>query len=68
MTERVEGGVTWAQTFNAENRLASISDGTDAWTFVFDGDGSRVKQVNPDGGITLLLGGEHAPNPSEYCS
>ncbi len=57
MTERVEGGVTWTQTFNAENRLASVSDGTNTWTFVYDGDGNRVKQVNPDSTITLFLGG-----------
>ncbi len=57
MTQRVEGGVTWAQVFNAENRLASVSDGTDTWTFTYDGDGNRVKQVNPDGKISLFLGG-----------
>jgi RHS repeat-associated protein len=57
MTQRVEFGVTWTQTFNAENRLAAISDGMDAWTFVYDGDGNRVKQVNPDGTISLFLGG-----------
>jgi RHS repeat-associated protein len=49
--------VSWTQEFNAENRLASISDGTDTWTFGYDGDGNRVKQVNPDGTITLFLGG-----------
>jgi RHS repeat-associated protein len=57
MTQRIEGGVTWTQTFNAENRLASVSNGTDTWTFVYDGDGNRVKQVNPDGKILLFLGG-----------
>jgi RHS repeat-associated protein len=57
MTQRVEFGVTWTQTFNAENRLASISDGTNTWSFVYDGDGNRVKQVNPDGKVTLYLGG-----------
>jgi RHS repeat-associated protein len=56
MTQRVEGGVTWTQSFNAENRLASVSDGTDTWTFVYDCDGNRVKQVNPDGKISLFLG------------
>jgi RHS repeat-associated protein len=49
--------VTWTQEFNAENRLASISNGTDTWTFTYDGDGNRVKQVNPDGSISLFLGG-----------
>jgi len=57
MTQRVESGVTWAQTFNAENRLASISNGTETWSFVYDGGGNRVKQINPDGTITVFLGG-----------
>jgi len=57
MTQRIEGGVTWTQDFNAENRLALISDGTDSWTFIYDGDGNRVRQQNPDGSITVFLGG-----------
>ena len=61
MTQRTEFGVVWAQTFNAENRLASITNTTadpdQTWTFVYDGDGNRVKQTNPDGTITLFLGG-----------
>jgi YD repeat-containing protein len=57
MIGRVEGGVTWTQSFNAENRLASVSNGTGTWTFVYDGDGNRIKQVNPDGKVTVFLGG-----------
>jgi RHS repeat-associated protein len=57
METRTESTVEWTQTFDEENRLASVSNGTDTWTFVYDGDGNRVKQVNPDGSITLLLGG-----------
>ncbi len=57
MTQRVENGVTWTQVFNAENRLATISNGSDAWVFTYDGDGNRVKQVNPDGTVTLFLVG-----------
>jgi len=57
MTQRVESGVTWAQTFSAENRLASISTDTDTWSFVYDGGGNRVKQINPYGTITVFLGG-----------
>jgi RHS repeat-associated protein len=57
MTQRIENGVEWTQTFNAENRLASVSDGTDTWTFIYDGAGNRVKQINPDGKISLFLGG-----------
>jgi YD repeat-containing protein len=56
MTQRVEGGVTWTQTFNAENGLASVSGGGQTWTFTYDGDGNHVKQVDPDGKITLFLG------------
>ena len=63
MTQRVEydpateTSVTWTQTFNAENRLATVSDGTDTWTFLYDGDGNRVKQINPDNTVTLFLAG-----------
>jgi YD repeat-containing protein len=57
MIERIEAGVTWTQGFNAENRLSSITDGESTWTFVYDGDGNRVKQINPDGSVTLFLGG-----------
>jgi RHS repeat-associated protein len=57
MTTRLESEIEWSQTFNSENRLAGVSNGENTWTFVYDGDGNRVKQVNPDGSITLLLGG-----------
>jgi YD repeat-containing protein len=42
MTVRVIGGTTYNQSYNAENRLISISGGTSA-SFVYDGDGNRVK-------------------------
>jgi YD repeat-containing protein len=57
MTERVEDGTTWTQTFNAEGQLSQITDGSDTWTFIYDGDGNRIKQSNPDGTTTLFLGG-----------
>lgn len=57
MVTRIEQGVEWTQTFNAENRLSSLSDGTDTWSFVYDGDGNRVRQVNPDGSVTIFLFG-----------
>jgi RHS repeat-associated protein len=57
MTSRVEGGASYTQAFNAEGRLSSITDGTDTWTFTYDGDGNRIKQANPDGTTTLFLGG-----------
>jgi RHS repeat-associated protein len=76
MTCRVEGGMTYNQVFNVENRMETIqklNSGQDCpedpntladaqnvdsqWDFVYDGDGNRVKQVNPDSSITLFLGG-----------
>jgi RHS repeat-associated protein len=69
MLTRVENGVTWTQTYNAQNRLASVSDGTDTWSFVYDGDGVRVKQVNPDGSLTLfLMGGLYTVEDAESGS
>ncbi len=58
MTCRVENGQTFKQDFNTENRLAVVSlmsgdcaSGTAlaTWTFTYDGDGNRVKQVYDDG-------------------
>ncbi|MBN2115754.1 MAG: hypothetical protein JW730_04245 [Anaerolineales bacterium] len=55
MTCRVESGVTYVQTYNAENRIASIQklesgtcaepgNLTDKWDFTYDGDGVRTGQ------------------------
>ena len=55
MTTRLEAGVPWSQTFSSEGRLSQISNGTDTWTFFYDGDGNRIKQENPDGTLTLFL-------------
>ncbi|MBL1193221.1 MAG: hypothetical protein D8M60_02595 [Chloroflexi bacterium] len=67
MTCRIEDGVTWRQTYNAENRLSKVEEITsgtcasgtagDTWTFTYDGNGTRIKQVNPDDTISLFLGG-----------
>jgi YD repeat-containing protein len=57
MTSRVEDGTSYTQTFNAEGRLASVTVGGNTWTFTYDGDGNRIKQVNPDSTTTLFLGG-----------
>jgi YD repeat-containing protein len=57
MTQRIENGVTWAQTYNAENRLSGMSNGTETWSFTYDGDGNKVKQINPDGTVSLVLFG-----------
>ncbi|MCW5874158.1 MAG: hypothetical protein KIS88_05880 [Anaerolineales bacterium] len=47
------------QTYNAENRLSSLSDGTDTWSFTYDGDGRRVRQVGPTGEVTHYVGGAY---------
>ena len=58
-TQRTEGGVTYNQTVDAEGRIVSVQNtGTgDTWTFTYDGDGNRVRQVGPDGTATLLVAG-----------
>ncbi len=63
MTCRVEDGNTYLQFYNAENRfsVAWLVTGTcaepgttlAAWTFTYDGDGTRVRQVYTDGSGTL---------------
>ncbi|MBN1313167.1 MAG: hypothetical protein JXB30_17290 [Anaerolineae bacterium] len=37
MISRTQNGVTRAQTFDAQNRLVSVSDGTTTTTYVYDG-------------------------------
>lgn len=44
MVTRVQNGVTWTQSFDAENRLVSVSDGTTTTTYVYDGEGNRIKR------------------------
>jgi len=62
MTCRLENGQTFKQDFNTENRLAVVSlmsgdcaSGTvlATWTFTYDGDSNRAKQVYYDGTSTL---------------
>jgi len=48
MTARVENGVSWTHTYNAENRLASMTDGDTTWLFSYDGDGTLVGQLVTD--------------------
>jgi YD repeat-containing protein len=54
MTQRIEGGATYTQTFNAENRLVSVlvqivHEADQTTQFVYDGGGNLVKQINQDG-------------------
>jgi YD repeat-containing protein len=57
MTTRDEDGTEWAQTFSPDNRLEQVTDGSDTWTFTYDGDGVRTIQENPDGTSTAFLFG-----------
>jgi YD repeat-containing protein len=52
MTRRVEGGVVYTQTFDAENRLVSVATVTGTTAFVYDGNGNRVKRVE---GVTTTV-------------
>ena len=53
MLKRVEGGLTYAQTFDAENRLITVAVGGQTTQFIYDGDGNLVKNINPNGSKTL---------------
>ncbi len=53
VTQRVEGGLTYTQTFDAENRLISVTVSGQTTQFVYDGDGNLVKKIKPDGSKTI---------------
>ncbi len=57
MTQRVENGLTYAQTFDAENRLVSVTVSGQITQFIYDGDGNLIKKIKPDGSKTLYVGG-----------
>ena len=59
MTTRDEGGSSWNQPFTADGRMEGITNqGTsDSWDFMYNGDGTRVGQENPDGTTTLFIAG-----------
>jgi len=66
MTCRVENGITYKQEYNAENLLSAVykmngncTTGTvvETTSFVYDGDGTLVKKINPNGSKTLYVGG-----------
>jgi YD repeat-containing protein len=46
MTTRVAGGKTYIQQFTAENKLQSVTVNGQTTTFVYDGNGARVKKVD----------------------
>ena len=49
MTRRTVGGQSYTLTYDAENRLVSVSGAASA-SFLYDGDGQRVKGTV--GGVT----------------
>jgi RHS repeat-associated protein len=70
MTTRVEGGLTYTQTFrqaqcdafDAENRLISVTVSGQTTQFSYDGDGNLVKKTKPDGSRTIYVGGLYEVN------
>jgi YD repeat-containing protein len=66
MVKRTEGGVVYDQTFDAENRLASVTTGGQTTTFVYDGDGNLVKKVK--GTVTTVyIGGLYEVELNNSC-
>ena len=57
MTQRIEGGSTYTQAFDTENRLTSVTVSGQVTTFAYDPDGNLVKKINPDNSKTLYVGG-----------
>jgi len=55
MLTRVEGGSTYTQTFDAENRLISVLVNSQTTQFIYDGDGNLVKKINPNLSKTLYV-------------
>jgi YD repeat-containing protein len=53
MMTRVEGGLTYTQTFDAENRLISVTVSGQTTQFVYDGDDNLVKKIKPDNSKTI---------------
>jgi YD repeat-containing protein len=53
MTIRVEARLTYNQTFDAENRLISVTVSGQTTQFIYDGDGNLVKKVKPDNSKTI---------------
>ncbi|MEW6402320.1 MAG: RHS repeat-associated core domain-containing protein [Chloroflexota bacterium] len=64
MTQRVEGGLTYTQTFDAENRLISVTVSGQTTQFIYDGDGNLVKKIKPDGSKTIYVGGVYEVDKS----
>ena len=61
--QRIEGGVTYTQTFDAENRLSAVITATGGTLFTtafkYDGDGNLVQRLRPDTTATVYVGGSY---------
>jgi RHS repeat-associated protein len=66
MLTRIEvlpgGRYTCTQAWDAANRLVSVTQGGVTTTFIYNGDGNRVK-VNANGVITVYVGNLYEVNP-----
>ena len=49
MTRRVEGGVTYTQTWDVDNRLVSVTTDGRTTQYFYDADGALVRKVEPRG-------------------
>ena len=58
MILRVVDGVTYSQTWDAENRLVQVSGNGHTTSFTYDGDGALVKKV-ADGQSTIYAGNQY---------
>lgn len=56
MISRVEGGLTYTQVYDAENRLVSVTVSGQTTQFIYDGDDNLVKKINPGGSSTIYIG------------
>jgi RHS repeat-associated protein len=65
MITRTEGSTVFAQQWNFENRLTTvISNGVQTTQFIYDGDGNRVKKIDPNGQPTIYIGAIYEKNLS----
>ena len=55
MTQRVVGGQTYNLVYDAENHLTSVSGAATA-SFVYDGDGKRIRAEITGGSDTVYIG------------
>ena len=59
ITSKGSTGETYTQTFDAENRLISVTVSGQTTQFIYDGGGNLVKKVKPDNSKTIYVGGSY---------